>query len=129
MEVRSCLGQSDHKMAEFSILGEVRRAISKTAALDFQRTDSELFRTQSGKIPWDSVLKGKVVQEGCTLLKREVLQVQEQAVPQDEPAGKKTGVDEQGTLTETLGEKESLPPVEEEVGNSGRIQMGSTQGC
>ena len=29
MEVRSCLGQSDHKMVEFSILGEVRRGPAK----------------------------------------------------------------------------------------------------
>ena len=39
VEVRSYLGQHDHKMAVFSILGEVRRAVSKTAALDFQRAD------------------------------------------------------------------------------------------
>ena len=35
--VGSCLGQSDHKMVEFSILGEVRTGISKTAVLDFCR--------------------------------------------------------------------------------------------
>ena len=51
VEIRSCLGQSDHKMIEFSILGEVRRQVSKTAALDFQRADFELFRTLVGRIP------------------------------------------------------------------------------
>ena len=30
-----CLGKSDHKMVEFSILGEVRMEASKTATLDF----------------------------------------------------------------------------------------------
>ena len=37
--VRSCLGQSDHEMVEFSILGEVRRGTSKTAVLDFRRAN------------------------------------------------------------------------------------------
>ena len=39
VEVRGCLGQSDHDMVEFSILGEVRRGNSKTATLDFWRAD------------------------------------------------------------------------------------------
>ena len=48
--------------------------------LDFQRADFELFRTLVGRVPWDSVLKGKEVQEGRMLLKKEVLRMQEQAV-------------------------------------------------
>ena len=59
--VGSCLGQSNHKMVEFSILGKVRKGISKTAVLDFQRVDFELFRTLVGKIPWEVVLKGRGV--------------------------------------------------------------------
>ena len=35
VEAGSCVGQSDHKMAEFSILGEVRTGVSKTAILIF----------------------------------------------------------------------------------------------
>ena len=58
VEVRSCLGQSHHEMAEFSILGEVGGG-RKTATLDFWRVVFERFRTQVGKIPWKSVLKGK----------------------------------------------------------------------
>ena len=49
--------------------------------MDFQRTDFELFRTLVGRVPWDSVLKGKGIQEGWLLLKKEVLEPQEQAVP------------------------------------------------
>lgn len=64
VEVGNCLGQNDHKMVEFSILGEVRRGLSKTATLDLRRTDFELFRTLAGKVPWESFLKGRVVQEG-----------------------------------------------------------------
>ena len=61
--VGSFLGQSDHDMVEFSILGEVRSGVSKTATLDFQRADFELFRTLVGRVPWESVLKGRGVQE------------------------------------------------------------------
>lgn len=68
-------------MAEFSILSEVRRGFSKTATLIILRVDFELFRTLVGKIPWESVLKCKGVQEGWLFLKKEVLNAQEQAVP------------------------------------------------
>ena len=43
-------------------------------------------------------------------------------MPQDELAGKKTDMDEQGTFPEGPGETESLPPVEEGTGNSRRVQ-------
>ena len=49
--VKSCLGQSDQEMVEFSIFGEVRRGFSKTATLVILRVDFELFRTVVGKIP------------------------------------------------------------------------------
>ena len=48
MVVGNSLGQSDHEMVEFSILGKVRKGISKTAVLDFRRADFELFRTLIG---------------------------------------------------------------------------------
>ena len=81
VEVGGCLGQSDHDMVEFSILGGARRGNSKTATLDFQRVDFELFRRQVGGVPWESVLESKGVQDGWLLFKKEVLKAQEQAVP------------------------------------------------
>ena len=51
VEVGGCLGQSDYDMVEFSILGGVRRGNSKTATLDFQRADFELFRRLSRESP------------------------------------------------------------------------------
>jgi len=42
--------------------------------------DFELFQTGVGRIPWESVLKGKGVQEGWLLLRKEALKAQEQAV-------------------------------------------------
>ena len=66
-------------MVEFSILSEVRSGISKTTTLDFQRADFELHRAGMGRIPCESVLKGKGVQEGWLLfLRKKVLE--EQAV-------------------------------------------------
>ena len=35
VKVGDCLGQSDHRMLEFSVLGEVTKGASKTATLDF----------------------------------------------------------------------------------------------
>jgi len=70
----SCLGQSDHEMMEFSILGEARNWTSKTAVLDFWRADFELLRTLVGRVPWEVVLKGRGVQEGWALFKREIAQ-------------------------------------------------------
>ena len=46
-----CLGQSDHVIVEFSVLGDVRRVTSKTAILNFQRVDFDLFRTFVARVP------------------------------------------------------------------------------
>ncbi|KAK4810556.1 hypothetical protein QYF61_004519 [Mycteria americana] len=79
--VGGCLGQSDHEMIEFWILGEATREVSRTATLDFRRTDFGLFRRLVDRVPWEAPLKGKGVQEGWTFFKEEVLEAQEQAVP------------------------------------------------
>ena len=63
VEVGDCLGQSDHEIVEFSVLGDVRRVTSKTAILNFQRADLDLFRMLVAGVPWESLLKGKGVQE------------------------------------------------------------------
>ena len=76
------LGQCDHEIVEFSTLGDVRRVTSKTAILNFQRADFDLFRMPVARVPWESLLKGKGVQEAWTLLKMEILKAQEQAVPE-----------------------------------------------
>ena len=68
-------------MIELSILGDVRRGVSKTATLDFRRADFGLFRRLVDRVPWEAVLKGKGVQEGWTFFKKEILRAQEQAVP------------------------------------------------
>ena len=59
VEVGGCLGQSDHDVVAFSILGGDRRRSSKTATLDFRRADFELFRRLVGRVPWASVLERK----------------------------------------------------------------------
>ena len=49
VKVGDCLGQSDHEIVEFSILGDVRRVTSKTAILNF-----DLFWTLVAGVPWES---------------------------------------------------------------------------
>ena len=66
VEVRGCLGQSDHDMVEFSILGGARRGNSKTATFNFLREDFELFRRLERGVPQDSVLESKGVQDGSS---------------------------------------------------------------
>ncbi|KAK4808570.1 LOW QUALITY PROTEIN: hypothetical protein QYF61_009873 [Mycteria americana] len=75
------LGLSDHDMIEFSICGEVRRGVSKTTTMGFWRAGFDLFGTLVERVPWETVVKGKKVQEGWAFFKKEVLKAQEQAVP------------------------------------------------
>jgi len=67
-------------MIDFSIPGEVRRGVCRTATLDFQRADFGLFRRLIDRVPWEAVLRGKGVQEGWTFFKKEIFMVQEQPV-------------------------------------------------
>ena len=82
VKVGDCLGQSDHEIVEFSILGDAGRVTGKTAVLNFQRADFDLFRMLVAWVPGDSLLKGKGVQEAWMLLKMEILKAQGQAVPE-----------------------------------------------
>ncbi|KAK4820811.1 LOW QUALITY PROTEIN: hypothetical protein QYF61_007205 [Mycteria americana] len=79
--VGGCLGLRDHDMIEFSIHSEIRRGVSKTTTMDFWRAGFGLFRTLVERVPWETVLKGKGVQEGWAFFQKEVLKAQEQAVP------------------------------------------------
>ncbi|KAK4815791.1 hypothetical protein QYF61_007231 [Mycteria americana] len=75
--------KEQEKVIRISEVGEgiVRRGVSRTATLDFQRADFGLFRRLVERVPWEAALKGKGVQEGWTFFKEEVLKAQEQAVP------------------------------------------------
>lgn len=79
-KIGGCLGHSDPEMIALSILTEVRRGISRTATLDFQRADLGLFRRPVERVAWEAVLKDRGVQEGWTFFKTEIFKVQEQAV-------------------------------------------------
>ncbi|XP_009703908.1 PREDICTED: GA-binding protein alpha chain-like, partial [Cariama cristata] len=61
--VSGLLGHSDQEMLAFSILGEVRRATSRTSTLEFRRADFSLFRRLIDSVPWETFLKDKRVQE------------------------------------------------------------------
>ena len=55
--------------------------------MDFQRANFKLFRTLIGRLPWESLLKDKVIKESWPLLKQEVLKVEEQTVPEEDQCG------------------------------------------
>ena len=67
VKVGDRLGQSDHGIVEFSILGEVKRMTSKTTYLNFQRVDFDLFRALIARVPWELLLKVKGSRKpGCS---------------------------------------------------------------
>ena len=81
VKVGGRLGQSDHKMLDFSILVEPRRGDSRTATLDFWRVDFKLLRTMVERIPWEVVLESMGAQEGWEYFKETVLKVQDLTIP------------------------------------------------
>ncbi|KAK4831046.1 LOW QUALITY PROTEIN: hypothetical protein QYF61_014978 [Mycteria americana] len=122
------LGQSDHEMIEFLILGEVMRGVSRTATLDFRRADFGLFRRLVERVLQEAALMGKGVQEGWTFFKEEVLRAQEQAVPRCQKTSQrekrlawlKTWLNR--ALARTQEKEESLRPLEEGSGKSRGLQ-------
>ncbi|GAB0203778.1 hypothetical protein GRJ2_002843400 [Grus japonensis] len=119
------LGHRDHEMIEFLILGEVKRVASRNATSDFWRADFGLLRRLVGRVPWEAVLKGKGVQEGWTLVQKEILKAQEQAVPMCQKTswqGRRLAWLNRAALAGTQDKKESLWPLEEGTGNSGGLQ-------
>lgn len=49
--------------------------MSRTSTLNFWRVDFDLLRRVVGGVPWEAVVKGKGVQEGRTLFKKDILNV------------------------------------------------------
>ena len=62
VKVGGHLGHSDHEMLDFLV--EPWRGVSRTATLDFQRADFNLFRTVVERVPWEVVLESVGTQEG-----------------------------------------------------------------
>ena len=81
VKVGGHLGQSDHEMLDFSILVEPQRGVSRTATLDFRRTDFNLYRTMVERVPWEVVLESMGAQEGWEYFKESVLKVQDLTIP------------------------------------------------
>ena len=68
-------------MIDLSILVEAWRGVSRTATLDFQRTDFNLFRTMVERVPWEVLLEGVGAQEGWQYFPEVILKVQELTIP------------------------------------------------
>lgn len=65
-------------MSEFVISREVRRRVSRTAALDFWWADFGQFRSLLETVPWEA--EGQRSEEDWTFFKKKILNTQEQAV-------------------------------------------------
>ena len=68
-------------MLDFSILVGPQKGVSRTATLDFQRADFNLFRTMVERVPWEVVLESVGAQEAWEYFKETVLKVQDLTIP------------------------------------------------
>ena len=84
VKVGGRLGHSDHEMLDFSIPVEPQRGVSRTATLDFQRADFNLFRTMVERDPWEVVLENVGAQEGWEYFKEIILKMQELTIPKSQ---------------------------------------------
>ncbi|KAK4815884.1 hypothetical protein QYF61_009935, partial [Mycteria americana] len=75
------LGLSDHDVIRVLDSWRSKEGVRKTTTVDFWREDFDLFRSLVDRVPWEAVLRGKGVQEGWAFFKKEIIKVQEQAVP------------------------------------------------
>ena len=63
------LGCSYHEVVAFRILRGGSRTKSRTLAVDFRRIDFHLLRDLCGRIPQDTVLERRGIQESWLILK------------------------------------------------------------
>ena len=69
-------------MLDFSILVEPWWGVSRTATLDFQRADFNLFRTMVERVSWEVVLESVGAQEVWEYFKEVILK--ELAIPKSQ---------------------------------------------
>ena len=79
--VGGCLGDSDHEVVEFQIVGNRRKTASKTSTLDMGRKDLGLLKELVNKATLESAFEGIRVHECWSLFNSYLLRVQEQAIP------------------------------------------------
>lgn len=71
------LGYSDHKMEDVRILRGTGKANSRITTLDFWKADWNPFRDLFGKIPWETALERRGVQESWLVFKDHLLHAKE----------------------------------------------------
>lgn len=69
VKARSGLGCNDLEMVDFRILKVRIKANSRIAILKFRRADFGLFMVFLERIPWDTVLERREIQETWMILK------------------------------------------------------------
>lgn len=76
-------------MIGFKILMAVKRSCCKLTALNFRRSDFGLFEDLIGRVTGDRTLESQVAQ-GCWLIPRDLLHIQEQCILARRKSGKKS---------------------------------------
>ncbi|XP_059581920.1 uncharacterized protein LOC132249993 [Alligator mississippiensis] len=102
LQVLDHLGDSDHRLLEFTIQRKVAKASSKAAALDFRRADFNEVRRIVGEVmrSWRGGESG--VQEEWSILKETILHAQREVIPTKVKGGKR--VQEPPWLTKSIRE-------------------------
>lgn len=79
-KARGGLGCSDLEMVDFRILKVRIKANSRMAILKFRRVDFGLFMGFLERIPWDTVLERREIQETWMIFKNYLLRDKEQSI-------------------------------------------------
>ena len=89
MGIRGCLGCSDHAMVEFTLWRDMKQLKSKFRKLNFRKANFQLVGELVNKIPWETVLMGKGVEQSWQIFKEAFFRVQELSIPRCSKSGKK----------------------------------------
>lgn len=72
-KVRDILGSSAHEMVEFRIVRRGSKPEDMVTDLDFRRADFGLLEELLGRIPWDTALQRRCIQQNWLIFKEHCL--------------------------------------------------------
>lgn len=121
--VRGYLKHTECEVIKFSILDEKMRSINKISAVGLRREDQPLLDADLESICGSSPSQQRDLGR-IKILQERILEgtgADHSCVPKDEPTGKMTGLDGQGTFEGTQGEIKGVSPLERGKGNPGNV--------
>ena len=88
IKIGSRLGCSDHVLAEFTISRNTCLAKNGIKSLNFRRANFRLFKELLDDMPWETVVRDKVMEQSWQLFKDAFLRAQELSIPQNKKSGR-----------------------------------------